>query len=91
MGRHEWNFYTDEAKEYPVLIASAIKNIIIILERCVVDGTLISPQRRGETRRATSPREREGGKGVSLTGGCFLHLLPLPLLLLSLENIQRNT
>lgn len=27
----------------------------------------------------------------SLTRGRFLHLLPLPLLLLSLKNIQRNT
>lgn len=36
-------------------------------------------------------KERELKRGRSLTGGRFLHLLPLPLLLLSLKNIQRNT
>lgn len=62
MGRNEWNFYTDEVKEYPVLIVSALK-IIISLHRCVVDGASNSPQRRAAARRATCPMDREGGKG----------------------------
>lgn len=36
-------------------------------------------------------KKRENPDGLALTGGRFLHLLPLPLLLLSLKNIQRNT
>lgn len=35
-------------------------------------------------------KEQEELDGLLLTRGRFLHLLPLPLLLLSLKNIQRN-
>lgn len=51
-------------------------------------------QLRDATDRGEKSRKREKGnlgRDCVLTRGRFLHLLPLPLLLLSLKNIQRNT
>lgn len=89
MGRNGWNFDTDEVKKYPVLIVSALK-IITLIHGCVVahrSAHSIEMQHAGQRVRRRGKEVRAG----PLTGGCFLHLLPLPLLLLSLENIQRNT
>lgn len=69
-------------KECAALVVSAL--IGGLRQRCVGDGASVAKQH--------VQKEGGGQRGqVSLTGSRFLHLLPLPLLLLSLENIQRNT
>lgn len=62
MGRNEWIFYTDEVKDYPVLIVSALK-IRISIHCCIVDSPSVGPQRQDATRRAKCPTEKGGGKG----------------------------
>lgn len=82
VAENEWKFYADEVREYAALVVSAL----ILTHRCLGDGASVTKRRVRQRRRKRRRRGR-----VSLTGGRFLHLLPLPLLLLSLENIQRNT